>query len=78
MSSFNRYSNSYFSDDSYKSGDFVLSRVSKKDLENYGIKINLNDFKQKVKKSNRFKIILTGGGLHYRKTKVYNFNDFII
>ena len=71
-----KYSNSYFSDRSYKSGDFVLSNVSKEKLAQYKINMKVKDFKELVKKSNKFKTILTGGLLNYRRTKVYNYNDF--
>lgn len=76
MGLLNDYSNSHFSDRYHKSGDFVLSGVTKNDLTRYGIKMKVKDFKNIVKKSNNFKIVLTGGGLNYRKTRVYNYNNF--
>lgn len=76
MSLLNDYSNSHFSDRNYKSGDFVLSNVCKADLARFGIDMRVNDFKNIVKKSNKFKTVFTGGGLTYRRTKVYNYYDF--
>lgn len=73
---FHQYSNSYFSDKNYKPGDFVLSNVNKDDLVHYQINMKVKDFKELVKKSNKYKVILTGGLLSYRRTKVYNYNDF--
>lgn len=69
-------SNSYFSDSGYKSGDFVLSKVSAEDLKRNNITMKLKDFKQLVKRSSKYKIIITGGCLNYRRTRVYNFKDF--
>ena len=69
-------SNSYFSDVGYQSGDFVLSRISAQDLKRYNITMKLKDFKELVRKSNKYKIIITGGCLNYRRTRVYNFKDF--
>jgi len=72
-----KYSNSYDTDNNYRNGDFVLSRVNKKDLQRYGIKMSIKDFKEKVVKSGRCKVILTGGLFgDYRHTRVYNYNDF--
>lgn len=76
MSLFNDYYNSHFSDRNYKDGDFVLSSLCKRDLEKYNINMKVRDFKNYVKKSRNYKTILTGGGLNYRRTKVYNFYDF--
>lgn len=76
MGLFNDYSNSYFSDKDYKYGDFVLSDIKKKDLSRFDIKMSVKNFKELVKKSNNYKIVLTGGGLRFRKTKVYNYYDF--
>lgn len=76
MGLLNDYSNSYFSDRNYKSGDFVLSEVSKKNLSFYKINMKVKDFKELVKKSGKYKVIFTGGGLRFRRTKVYNYNDF--
>ena len=76
MGLLNDYSNSYFSDRNYKNGDFVLSNVSKQKLAQYKIDMKVKDFKELVKRSNKFKTILTGGGLNYRRTRVYNYNDF--
>lgn len=76
MGLLNDYSNSYFSDVNYRSGDFVLSDVSKKKLSYYKINMKVKDFKELVKKSGKYKTILTGGGLRFRRTKVYNYNDF--
>lgn len=77
MSFFNDYSNSYRSDRHFRDGDFVLSFVSKKKLDKYKINMKVKDFKEKVKKSKNYKTVFTGGGLNYRRTKVYNYNDFI-
>lgn len=76
MSLLNDFSNSYFSDRNYKSGDFVLSEVNKKSLSRYKINMKVKDFKELVRKSGKYKLILTGGGLRFRRTKVYNYNDF--
>lgn len=76
MSVLNRYSNSYFSDEHYKYGDFVLSYVTKSDLDRFDIRMSVKDFKNQVKRSTNYRIILTGGVGTYRKTKVYNYFDF--
>ena len=76
MGLLNNYSHSYFSDINYKSGDFVLSGVNKKDISRYKIDMKVKEFKELVKKSSKYKIILTGGCLRFRRTKVYNYNDF--
>lgn len=76
MGILNDYSNSVFSDMSYRSGDFCLSSVNKEELARYNIDIKVKDFKEIVKKSSNFKTILTGGRCSYRRTKVYNYNDF--
>ena len=76
MGIFNRYSNSYFSDEHHKYGDFVLSSVTKSDLDRFKIKKTVKDFKNQVKKSTNYKTILTGGGGNWRKTKVYSYFDF--
>lgn len=71
------YSNSYYSDSNFKPGDFVLSSVNSADLVKYGIKGSVKDFKERVKKSKKYKVIETGGNGYRRHTFVYNFNDFI-
>ena len=76
MSLFYDSSNSYFSDEHYKYGDFVLSDIRKKHLCHFNINMSVKDFKELVKKSNKYKVILTGGNLNFRKTKVYNYYDF--
>ena len=76
MGIFDRYSNSHFSDEHNKYGDFVISSVSKNDLDRFNINMTVKDFKNKVKGSKNYKIVLTGGGGNYRKTKVYNYFDF--
>lgn len=68
--------NSYFSDRGYEYGDFVLSKVSQDDLRRHGIDMTVKDFKRVVEKSRKYKVILTGGGLNYRHTRVYNFKNF--
>lgn len=70
------YSNSYFSDRSYENGDFILSRVTKCDLSYHGIDMTVKDFKDIVKKSRKYKVILTGGAGYTSHTKVYNFKNF--
>jgi len=76
MGIFNDYSNSHFSDRNYKYGDFILSKINKSDLSRFNIKMSVKEFKEYVKKSNKFKTILTGGGFNFRRTKVYNYYDF--
>ena len=76
MSLFN-YCNSHYNDVDYRSGDFVLSSVNSSLLSKYNINMKVKDFKALVKKSNKFKIVITGGCQNFRKTKVYNFKDFI-
>jgi len=72
------YSNSYFSDCQYKSGDFVLSSVNSTQLKRYGINMKVQDFKSKVKRSQKYKIIITGGSYgRTRHTQVYNYYDFV-
>ena len=70
------YSNSFFSDRNWEYGDFVLSKVTKNDLRHHGIDMSVKDFKESVKKSNKYKVIFTGGCLNYRRTRVYNFKNF--
>lgn len=72
-----KYSNSYDSDSNYRNGDFVLSRVTKNDLQRYGIKMSVKDFKEMAVKSGRCKVVLTGNMFgDLRHTRVYNYNDF--
>lgn len=70
-------SNSYFDDKNYKHGDFVISTITKKELEKYNINLSVREFKALVLKSDKFKTIYTGASSHlFKKTKVYNYNDF--
>lgn len=71
------YSNSVFSDRSYRLGDFTISNINKNALERYGINMSVNDFKNSVKTSPKYKVICTGGAGNFRHTKVYNYNDFV-
>ena len=77
MGIFNNYTNSYFSDRNHETGDFVLSGVTKEKLLRYKINMKVKDFKEMVKKSNKYKIVKTGcARYNYRRTKVYNYNNF--
>lgn len=69
--------NSYYSDNNYKPGDFVISNITKQELEHYNINLSVREFKQIVTKSKKYKTIWTGASSHlFKKTKVYNYNDF--
>lgn len=70
-------SNSFFFDKNYKPGDFIISKITKKELEKYNINLSVREFKALVLKSSKFKTIYTGASSHvFKKTKVYNYNDF--
>lgn len=71
----NGYSNSYLSDFGYRDGDFCLSSVTKSKLDFYNIKMSVREFQEFAKTNGKYKIILTGGGLQYRRTKIYNYYD---
>ena len=71
------YPNSYASDSRFCPGDFVISSVNAGMLKKYGIDSTVKDFKERVKKSCNYKVIITGGAGYSCHTRVYNFNDFI-
>lgn len=73
---FNKYSNSYFSDCNYKNGDFILSNVKKADLKRYNINMSVKDFKAMCNKRGKYKVIRTGGVGSWRRTRVFNYNDY--
>ena len=74
---YTQFSNSYDSDDGYRNGDFVLSKVDKTQLRRFGIDMRVKDFKEKVVKSGKYKVVLTGSIFgDYRHTRVYNYYDF--
>lgn len=74
----NQYSNSHIRDSNYVPGDFVLSSVSKKELDRYGINMKVKGFVEMVKESGKYKVVITGRSAHwqFKHTKVYNYNDF--
>lgn len=59
---------------------FSLSTINKKILEEKGIKINLKDFKEIVRRTSPFMQIMTGSQIALRKqrlTNIYRYDDFI-
>ncbi len=71
------YPNSYASDSGFRPGDFVISSVNAGILKKYGIDGTVKDFKDRVKKSRNYKVIVTGGAGYSCHTRVYNSKDFV-
>lgn len=71
------YANSYKEDLGYQKGDFILSDVSKADLQRFNIQMSVTSFKAMCKSFADYKIVLTGGAGHVRKTRVYNYYNIL-
>lgn len=67
------YATSYKDYLSYEIGDFVLSDVTKADLQKFNIQMSVKAFKAMCKKIGIYKIVLTGGAGYTKRTRVYNY-----
>ena len=75
------YSSSRKASDSYPLGDyhnyFILSDVNSNFLKKHNLNCSVKEFKDKVRKSNKFQYVRTGSShYNYRTTRVYKITDF--
>ena len=68
----------YKADSRVTENHFVISEVNRGFLDHYGINDTVEDFKDKVRKSARYFIVMTGNSKRgVQQTRVYNIKDFM-